>query len=78
MLKPSTKHGKGTTALFTSKSSWKSVDALKDETNPKPQGMAIKQKSPIMHSRSHSTDANVPQSIKSRSCSVITWVLLQQ
>ena len=70
MVKFVTKHKRCTPALPTSKSSQNSVDTLKGKTNPRTRGVAITKKSPITHSRSLSTDTNVPKSIKTRSSSV--------
>ena len=66
MVKPATKHGKGTTALPPppKKSSQNLVDALTGKTNPRTQGVAISKKSPIMQSQSLSTDASMPKTIK--------------
>ena len=70
MIKPSTKCGKGTTALPTRKSSQNLVDASKGKTNPRTQGAAINKKSPIMHSWSLSTDTPVPKASQTRSSSI--------
>ena len=70
MVKPTTKQGKGITALPPSKSSWNLVDALTGKTNPRTQGAAISKKSPVTHSRSLSSHSTVPKSIKTHSSSV--------
>ena len=64
MVKPTTKWGKGTTALPPSKSSWNLVDASTGKTTPRTRGAAISKKSPI------STHSNMPKSIKTHSSSV--------
>ena len=69
MVKSSTKHGKGTTDLSTAETSQKLVGASTGKTIPTTQGVAISKKSPVTHSQSLSTDANVPKAIKTRSSS---------
>ena len=70
MVKPSTKWGKGTTALPLKKSSQNPVDAITGKTNPRTQGATISKNSPIIHSQSLSTHNSVPKTINIHSSSV--------
>ena len=70
MVKPTTKQGKGATALPPSKSSQNLVDASTGKCTPRTQGVTISKISPTTHSQSLSTHSNVPKSIKTCSSSV--------
>ena len=52
MVKPTTKWGKGITALTPKKSSQNKVDASTGKTKPTTRGAAIIKNSPTTHSRS--------------------------
>ena len=65
MVKPATKHGKGTAALSSNKSSWNPVDVSTGKTNHITQGVATSKKSPSMCSWSLKTIKTRSSSVKS-------------
>ena len=70
MVKPTTKWGKGITALTPKKTNQNKVDASTGKTTPTTRGAAISKKSPTTHFGSLSTHSNVQKSIKTHSSSL--------